>query len=65
MHYCATLKGIVVGGLQHFFSPTQVGCSPSNIQYIPPTSRTPKNLSKADSIYLLHALFQCDIIVMI
>jgi hypothetical protein len=47
-HYCATLKGTVVGGFQHFFSLAQVGCSPSNIRYTPPTSRTPKKLSKVD-----------------
>jgi hypothetical protein len=48
MHYYGALKGIVVGGLQHLFNPIQVGCSLNKIQYTPPTSRTLKELSKAD-----------------
>lgn len=48
VHYYGALKGIIVGGLQHLFSPIQVGCSPSNIRNIPPTSITLKESSKTN-----------------
>ncbi len=42
-HYCDALKGIVHGGLQNLLNPTkQLDNSPSNVQYTPPMSRTPK-----------------------
>ncbi len=48
MRYCGALKGIVAGGLQHLFSPIQVGCSPINIQYTPLTLITLKKNQKID-----------------
>jgi hypothetical protein len=48
-HYYGALKRTVHGGLQNLLSPTkQLGNSPSNVQYTPPMSRTPKTSSKVD-----------------
>jgi len=48
-HCYGALKGIVHGGLQNLLNPTkQLVNSPINVQYTPPTSRTPKASSKVD-----------------
>ncbi len=49
VHYCGALKGTIHGGIQNLLSPTrQLNNSPSNVQYIPLMSMTPKASSKVD-----------------
>jgi hypothetical protein len=48
-HYYGALKGTVHGGFQNLLNPTrQLGNSPCNVQYTPPTSRSPKTSPKVD-----------------